>query len=131
MSSLPGVSVVGAVPDLVPWWQRAAVIVAPLRFSSGIQNKVLEAVGTGVPLVTTPQVAAGIGALDANVVHVAPDAEGIARATVELLRGATMSTAIADRARAFVRSRFGWEQSTRRLEGLVEDVGRPVVHVIR
>ena len=107
------------------------MLVAPLRFSSGIQNKVLEAMAAGVPVVTTPQVAAGIGALDDEVLRVAPNAEGIARATVELLRGETMGTAVAQRARAFVRSRFGWEQTTRRLEGLVEDVGRPAVHVTR
>ena len=45
----PSVSVTGTVPDVRPYLQHAAVVVAPLRLARGIQNKVLEADGDGAP----------------------------------------------------------------------------------
>ncbi|PWH19831.1 MAG: glycosyl transferase family 1, partial [Ardenticatenia bacterium] len=52
----PGrVEVTGWVPDLRPYLQRARLAVAPLRYGAGIQNKVLEALACGTPVVATPQ----------------------------------------------------------------------------
>jgi hypothetical protein len=45
------------VPDLRPVWARAHVMLAALRFSAGIQNKLLEAMVAGVPVVTVPDAA--------------------------------------------------------------------------
>ena len=55
----PWLTVTGALPDLRPEMERGAVYCAPLRFASGIQNKLLEALAMEVPVVTTPVVADG------------------------------------------------------------------------
>src|SRR6185436_3795466 len=49
----PEVTVTGAVPDVRPYLARAAVAVAPMRIARGVQNKVLEAMAAGVPVVAT------------------------------------------------------------------------------
>jgi glycosyltransferase involved in cell wall biosynthesis len=54
-----GVNVTGSVPDLRPYLESAAVFVAPLRFASGMQNKILEAMAMELPVVTTSVAAAG------------------------------------------------------------------------
>jgi glycosyltransferase involved in cell wall biosynthesis len=54
-----GVDVTGDVPDVRPYLWRAAVGVAPLLTARGIQNKVLEMLAAGLPVVTTPTVSAG------------------------------------------------------------------------
>lgn len=116
LGATAGVTVTGRVPDLLPFWQATAVLVAPLRFSSGIQNKVLEAMAAGVPVVATPQVAEGIGAVDAAVLRTGRDARELAAATVELLRDPAGASPMVERARAFVRQRFSWDAMVQRLE---------------
>src|SRR5262249_10370453 len=71
LAELPGVEVTGFVPDVLPVWRSAHVLLAPLRFSTGIQNKLLEAMAAGVPVVTTSQAAEAIGARHGEHVLVA------------------------------------------------------------
>jgi sugar transferase (PEP-CTERM/EpsH1 system associated) len=54
LAQLPGVKLVGQVPDVRPHVARAAVVVAPLRLARGLQNKVLEALAMGKPVVAAP-----------------------------------------------------------------------------
>jgi len=51
----PGVTVTGTVPDVRPYLQHAAVVVAPLRLARGIQNKILEAMAMGRPVVAAAE----------------------------------------------------------------------------
>lgn len=118
LDALPGVRVTGPVPSLGPVWERSGVMLAPLRFSSGIQNKVLEAMAAGVPVVTTPAAADAIGASDGRHLRVGADAEGLARAAVDLLRSADGNGAMVVAARELVRRNFSWRTLVDRLESL-------------
>lgn len=51
LNDLPGVEVVGPVPDVRPWLHKSACVVVPLRIARGVQNKVLEAMACGRALV--------------------------------------------------------------------------------
>jgi polysaccharide biosynthesis protein PslH len=55
-----GITITGEVPDVRPYLWSAAVAVAPLQIARGLQNKVLEAVASGIPCVVTPTVAGGL-----------------------------------------------------------------------
>lgn len=58
-----GVTIHADVPDMVPFLHAASIFVHPHRAASGIQNKVLEAMATGCPVVTTPSGIQGIEAV--------------------------------------------------------------------
>lgn len=60
LHKLPGVHVSGTVPDVRPYLQHAALVVAPLRIARGIQNKVLEAMAMQKTVVASPQALEGI-----------------------------------------------------------------------
>jgi glycosyltransferase involved in cell wall biosynthesis len=60
LSQQAGVTVTGSVDDVRPYLWRSTVAVAPLFAARGQQNKVLEAVAAGLPIVTTPVVAEGL-----------------------------------------------------------------------
>jgi sugar transferase (PEP-CTERM/EpsH1 system associated) len=60
LGQVPGVKVVGQVPDVRPHVAAAAVVVAPLRLARGLQNKVLEALAMGKPVVATPAALAAL-----------------------------------------------------------------------
>ena len=59
LAALPGVEVVGQVPDVRPYLAGSAIAVAPLRFARGLQNKVLEAMASGKPVVASRPALAG------------------------------------------------------------------------
>lgn len=62
LQHLPGIKVSGTVPDVRPYLQHAALVVAPLRVARGIQNKVLEAMSMRKTVVASPQALEGIRA---------------------------------------------------------------------
>ncbi len=117
-AAAPGVEVTGPLPDLRDMWASADVMLAPLRFSTGVQTKVLEAMAAGVPVVTTPPVAEAIGARDGELVLTAKDAAGLADAVAATLRDRDAAARRAERAREHVRREFGWDRIVRRLEAL-------------
>ena len=80
LAALPGVIVTGGVPDVRGWLAAADVVVAPLRIARGIQNKVLEAMAMGRPVVASPQAAEGIDAQnEAHLLVAANPAEEAAK----------------------------------------------------
>lgn len=58
-----GVRVVADVPDVRPYLWESAVAVAPLQVARGVQNKVLEAMASGTPMVVSPAALVGLGAV--------------------------------------------------------------------
>lgn len=79
------VEVTGYVPDVRPYLWRARVAVAPLQRARGVQNKVLEAVSAGAPVVVTPVVHAGLPIECRSSCVRADDAEAFAVAIVDAL----------------------------------------------
>src|SRR5262245_1850211 len=60
LAGIPGVEVVGTVPDVRPYLRRAAVSIAPLHIARGVQNKVLEALAMGKAVLASPAAAQGL-----------------------------------------------------------------------
>lgn len=85
LASLPGVEVTGTVPDVRPYLWDAAVSAAPLQTARGIQNKVLEAIAAGLPVVVTPVVTEGLPGDVLQACRVAGDASGFAHHLIHFL----------------------------------------------
>lgn len=56
----PSITVTGRVADVRDWLWDSAVGIAPLRVARGVQNKALEAIAAGLPIVITEAVACGL-----------------------------------------------------------------------
>jgi glycosyltransferase involved in cell wall biosynthesis len=84
LSTTPGVRVLGYVHDLEPHLDRAAVVVAPLRYGAGMKGKVADAMAAGIPVVTTAIGAQGLGIVSGTHGLVADTAEAFSRAVCEL-----------------------------------------------
>ena len=115
--------VTGFVEDMRPYLEQATVFVAPLRFASGTQNKVLEALAMQVPVVCTSVVAEGLHFDDFRdpPVYVANRAKPFAKAVIELLRDEEKRSRLAARGREFVQQRFDWCRSARIMEALCNE----------
>ncbi len=102
------VRVTGTVPDVRPWLQHAAVVVAPLRLARGVQNKVLEAMAMSCPVVAATRCAETI---DAEVgVHLvaASTAADYVREITGLLSEGARATRLGSAARSRVVTHYGW-----------------------
>jgi sugar transferase (PEP-CTERM/EpsH1 system associated) len=111
-----GVVVTGAVPDVRPYLARAAAAVVPVRIARGLQNKLLEAMAMGLPVVSTTAACAGVDADAAREVAVADDPAQFAAAIVALLRDPSRRAAMSRASRAAVETHYRWEKSLARLD---------------
>jgi glycosyltransferase involved in cell wall biosynthesis len=118
----PGIRVTGWVPDVDPPLQSAAVFVAPLRVARGIQNKVLQAMAAGVPVVATPAALGGINAAPDRDVLVGATPEGFAAQTVRLLMDRELRQRLGRAGRAFVAEHHQWDVHLARLENVLVQV---------
>ena len=116
-SRSPGVLVTGFVDDMRPYLEKATVCVAPLRYTSGMQNKVLGALAMQIPVVATSIVAEGLRTNGITPpVLTARNPLEFAEATVHLLRHASDRATLSMQGRRFVENNFCWRQSAEKLE---------------
>jgi glycosyltransferase involved in cell wall biosynthesis len=113
---VPGVRVLGFVDDPEDELARSTVFVAPHRFAAGVQNKVVQALASGTPVVTTPAVRAGLEPVPDGVLRIGDDADAIAAHAIALLRDPEAAAALGSLGRAWARGRFTWDASVLALE---------------
>lgn len=111
LARLPGVTVTGHVPDVRPYLADAAVAIAPLRLARGTQNKILESMAMGIPVVATPQAAKGIHAVPGEHFLVAGSPQIFAAQVVGLLQQIETRRAISHEARKQVERMHHWPAS--------------------
>lgn len=124
LGGLPGVRVLGHVADLNVALNEAAVFVAPLRFAAGIQNKVLEAMAAGLPVVTTSYVNNGLQAEAGHHLLIADEPERFVAAVIELLNDRAYRRRLGHAGREFVLSHYRWEEVAERMNGIEQKIAR-------
>jgi polysaccharide biosynthesis protein PslH len=120
-----GVFVVGEVANLTPYLDRAAAIVVPLRFGSGMRVKVLEALAAGKAVIGSPLAFEGLGVVDRKHVVVADSDEAFAAAAVDLLSSPSLRASIAAQARLWAEANLGWSSRIDAYERLYKSLLAP------
>lgn len=115
----PGVDVRGFVEDPRDIWRGSAALLAPLRFSSGVQNKALDAMTAGVPVVTTRAVAAGLHLGHGDCLLTGETAAELAQAVIATLTDSQAAAHRAGCARTHVRRHHSWNGYAERIEKLL------------
>lgn len=118
LSTVKNVELYASVPDTVPYYQSARIMVAPMRINTGQQNKVLEAMACGLPVITTSNANDGIRAPE-GCVCVGDTAEELAAHILSLLNDPARTREMGQRARLFVEEHFSWHTHTRVLQQLL------------
>jgi glycosyltransferase involved in cell wall biosynthesis len=127
-----GVRVIGYVDDLAGTMASAGIFIAPHRFAAGVQNKVVLALASGTPVVTTPAVREGLEPVPDDVLCIGRDAGEIADCAVELLRDPALAARIGQRGREWASGRFTWQPALHAFEASSppEAVARPRVPLV-
>ena len=102
------VIVTGTVPDVRPFLQHAAVVVAPLRVARGIQNKILEAMAMARPVVTSASCAEAIEARIGEELICATTSDDFVLEIDALLKAPEQAAAIGRSGRLRVIKNYSW-----------------------
>lgn len=116
------VFVTGFVPDLAPWYQAADVVVAPLQVAGGLLQKVVDAMGMGIPVVATTVSNHGLGATPGEQLWVADAPGPFADAVIRVLRQPEEAARIGFAGRQFVTSHYDPEIVIPRWEAALLDL---------
>jgi glycosyltransferase involved in cell wall biosynthesis len=122
LANEPGVVVTGRVPDVRSHMSQASVGVVPLRIARGIQNKLLEGMAMGLPIVTTTAAHLGVEAVEGRDLLVADRPEDFAAAVVRLLGEERVRMEMGRSAREFMESHYAWDSQLAQLDRILENV---------
>lgn len=114
LSRLEGVTVTGTVEDVRPFIKYGRVSVAPLRIARGIQNKVLEAMAMGKPILATSAAMEGIRISSILQITVTDSAKDMAENGLELLNGNRLQR-VYEKNREWVIDHYSWGKNMEKL----------------
>jgi len=119
LGDLPGVMVTGSVPDVRPYLRRSALMVAPLNIARGTQNKILEGMAAGIPVVASRVAAGGVDAVANDHFLVASTPEEYVNAVLRILEDPAFRQQLSAAGRQRVLSHHAWDGSMQRLDGII------------
>ncbi len=119
LEEIEGVTVTGSVPDVRPYIMRTAAMVAPLNIARGTQNKILEAMAMGVPVVSSTLAAGGIDALPNEHFLIADTPDTYAHQLLSLMESPELRDRFAQAGRERVLSHHNWQDSMTKMESLI------------
>lgn len=120
LAGIPGVTVTGSVLDVRPFVTRAALTVAPLRIARGTQNKILEAMAMGIPVVASNIAAAGVDAEPGQHLLTADSPADMCEQILRVLDNPDERARLSRAGRARVLSNHAWPNSMKRLDAIIE-----------
>jgi polysaccharide biosynthesis protein PslH len=110
------ITVTGEIPDPAEYIARATVCINPVQIGAGMQNKLIEYMACGKPVVTTPVANEGIRATSGTHLLEAAGPEAFADAVLALLRNPEMRAALGQSAREYIQRYWTWETLFSELE---------------
>ncbi len=124
-----GITVTGRVEDIRPYLWQAAAAVAPIKYGAGVQNKVLEAMSCGTPVVAARRAVAALEARVGTDCLVADNPDEYAAALGSIFehpaRGADLGTS----GRRYVERCHDWQNSARTLERVYDEARERIVSI--
>lgn len=109
LEKIEGIVVTGFMKNPYPVFGASKVVVAPMRFGAGIQNKILEAMALRKAVVTTSLGAQGIKGKDDEHFLVADRAEEMAEKILSLLEDREKRKSMGKKARALIEKEYSWD----------------------
>ena len=122
LNKINDVEVTGFVPRLQDAYARASVVVAPIRFGAGTQNKVLEALCMEVPVVCTPIGFFGLSLKNGDGIYCEENTTHFINRLNHVLDDLAPHKLMATRTGAIIRNKYSWTEIAKKLEGYFKEI---------
>ncbi|HLJ35788.1 MAG TPA: glycosyltransferase [Ktedonobacteraceae bacterium] len=116
------ITVTGSVPDVRPYLGKATVALAPLQVAAGMQNKVLEALAMGVPMVATPRACKSLQVKNGTHLLIADEPQAYAEAIKLVLDDPQLAQKLSVAGRAYVEEHHSWIANAHALSELYSSI---------
>jgi glycosyltransferase involved in cell wall biosynthesis len=111
-----------APEDTEKIYQKSDILLAPITVGGGTSYKILEAMASGVAVVTTKLGVEGLEAKDKKHALVGESGEQLAKNVFELLEKSDLRKKITENAREFIEENYSWEKIGKQLENVYKSV---------
>ena len=122
MTRNPLITVTGTVDDIRPFLWRATVSVVPLLYGAGIQNKILEAMATGTPVVTTCQALSALQAQPGKDLFASDDPDGFSQAVLQVIANRDLQRKTGDAGLTYIRTFHNWNSIASQLVNIYQQI---------
>jgi len=119
----PQIEVLGNVGDIREAYGSAHVLLAPIRSGKGTRYKILEAMATGTPIVSTKLGVEGIDVTPGKEVLVGESFSELAKLTIKVLKNTPLRQQMAEAGKGLVRKRYNWQCISQELDRIYQDLG--------
>jgi polysaccharide biosynthesis protein PslH len=119
LARIDGVVVTGSVPDVRPYLQRSALSITPLKIARGTQNKILESMALGVPVVSSTVAANGVDAVPNEHILVADSPSEVCATILRVLESPAERERLSQAGRERVISHHAWPNAMKRLDAII------------
>jgi glycosyltransferase involved in cell wall biosynthesis len=120
------ITVTGYVPDLLPYFNEAAIIVVPVRSGGGMRVRILEAFAYGLPVVTTTAGLEGIEAVIDQDVVVKDSSDEFAAAVSQLLLDPERQRQMAVNGRKLAEEKYHWRKALGTMDQIYNQLKNPL-----
>ncbi|MEW6085932.1 MAG: glycosyltransferase [Chloroflexota bacterium] len=118
----PLIQITGTVEDIRPYLWTATLAVVPLVYGAGIQNKILEGMASGTPIVTTSAAFSNLQGTPGVDALIADTPEDFAEAILRLIENQGLRLAVGEAGLKYVHVFHDWKQMASRLKGIYQEV---------
>ncbi len=122
LQKIPFVTLYANVKDVVPFFHSHAVFIHPHAGATGIQNKIIEAMATGIPIVTTVSGVQGISAKDSKHVLFAETVDTLHQCICRLLESPVLAQTLSTEARTLIESNHTWDSIYASFDSIIASV---------
>lgn len=116
------IEITEAIPDIRDAYSKASVLVAPIKGPGGTRLKILEAMASGLPIVTTTVGAEGLGVENGREAMITDNLNELASYAVKILKDKPLAKNLGFFGKQFVQSNYIWEKSANILDKIYAEV---------
>lgn len=119
-----GIVVSDDIDDIRFAFQGSDILLAPLFGGGGTRYKILEAMASGLPVVTTEIGIEGLGAKNGMHALISNDVEELAQLAVNIVNNKKLSEKLTNEARTLVAKNYDWGIISQKLDKIYEETAR-------